>query len=61
MPDDLPNAHDEALRDVAEKYEMLNAATRDRLREISQRLQALSGELDVVAEEADDESRPDPS
>ena len=56
MPDELPNAHDEALRDVTEKYEMLNAATRDRLREISQRLQALSGELDVVAEADDDPS-----
>jgi hypothetical protein len=58
MPDDLPNAHDDTLREVAEKYEMLNAATRDRLREISQKLQALSGELDVVAE-ADEGASPE--
>jgi hypothetical protein len=47
----------ENMRELAERYEMLTRATRDRIREINVRLQSLSGELDVT-DAPDDGAKP---
>ena len=57
MADELPAAND-GLREVTVKYDLLNAATRERLREIAKRIQARIDELDRAVLDADDTSRP---
>ena len=49
MVDQPYDRHGESLREITHKYEMLNDATRERIREISERLGALSGEEDAVS------------
>ena len=56
MADELRHAAEDGLREVTVKYDLLNAATRERLREIAGRIQARIDELDRAALENDDAS-----
>jgi hypothetical protein len=58
MVDRTANVRGDRLREVDEKYEMLNGATRDRLREITSRIQALLGKLDAADDVLMDHGRP---